>query len=168
MEQRPQKSYALIIAAYLSLFGMVAAMVSRNGRHRNETPPVRDIALIGIATYRLSRLISYDRVTSVLRRPFVEEGRGEESLEGTKQQPKGIGLQRALGELLTCSWCTSIWSGTFNVAAYTIFPRVGRLFLMVLAASGISEILDPIFPLLNYLAGYIRDRQNELNAKSSK
>jgi hypothetical protein len=165
VEQRSKKSYALIIGTYLTFFAMVAAMTSRNGRRLKETPPARDIALIGIATYRLSRLVTYDRVTSVLRQPFVEEGRGEENLEGTIQRPKGTGLQRALGELLTCSWCASVWSGTINVAAYTLFPRVGRMFLMVLAASGISEILDPVFPLLNYLAGYTKDKQDELHRR---
>ena len=31
-----------------------------------------DLLLLGIATYKLSRLISSDRVTSPLRAPFVE------------------------------------------------------------------------------------------------
>jgi hypothetical protein len=168
VEAKPRQSYALIITAYLSFFGIVAALATRDGRRLKQTPPARDLALIGIATFRLSRLIAYDRVTSVLRQPFVEEGRGEENLEGTIQQPKGTGLQRSLGELLTCSWCTSVWAGALNVAAYTLFPRVGRLFLMVLASSGVAELLDPVFPLLNYLAGYTRDKQAELKRKQKE
>jgi hypothetical protein len=118
--------------------------------------------MIGVATYRLSRLITHDRVTSVFRLPFVEEGKGYEQIEGTQEQPKGRGLQLALGQLLNCSWCASMWAGTFNVSAYTLFPGAGRMFLMILMASGVAEFLDPLFPLLNFLAGYIRAKQQAL------
>ncbi len=58
----------------------------------------------------------------------------------------------------------SAWSGAFNVYIFTLFPRIGRLFLLTLAASGISEILDPIFPLLNYLSGYLQGKQQAQKA----
>lgn len=47
----------------------------------------------------------------------------------------------------------SVWAGAFNVYLYTFFPRIGRLFLLIIASSGVSEILDPVFPLLNYASG---------------
>jgi hypothetical protein len=48
------------------------------------------------------------------------------------------------------------------VSAYTLFPGAGRMFLMILMASGVAEFLDPLFPLLNFLAGYIRAKQQAL------
>jgi hypothetical protein len=66
---------------------------------------------------------------------------------------------QAAGELVTCPWCTSVWAAAFNVYLLTLFPRVGRLFLMILSSSGISQLLDPVFPLLNYLSGYTEDKK---------
>lgn len=49
------------------------------------------------------------------------------------------------------------WSGLFNVSLFTLFPRIGRLFLLTMTASALSEIIDPLFPLLNDLSGYVRE-----------
>ena len=57
----------------------------------------------------------------------------------------------------TCPWCTSVWAGLFNTSILVVFPRVGRYVLMVVAASGMSELLDPVFPLVNDLSGFIHD-----------
>ncbi|MDP9372765.1 MAG: DUF1360 domain-containing protein [Chloroflexota bacterium] len=159
MEQRPHGAYALITGVYLAIFGAVAAAVGRNRKLSAETPPPRDLVLLGLATYRLTRILSADAVTSVVRQPFVEEGKGEEKIEGTQEQPKGSGLQRAIGQLVTCPWCTSAWAGAFNVYLFTLFPRIGRLLLLSLASSGIANLLDPVFPLLNYLSGWVQNKQ---------
>lgn len=166
MDQKPDPAYAAIIAVYLALFGLIAAMLGRKPEALRKAPPARDLAMLGVATYRLSRLISYDRVTSILREPFVESGVGYEQIEGTQEEPKGRGLQRSLGQLLNCSWCVSVWAGTFNTTLYTFFPRIGRLFLMSLMASGISELLDPLFPLFNYLAGFVQQKEAALKERS--
>lgn len=160
MQNAPRGGYALIMTIFLSAFGLAAAMVRRNPATLNKTPPARDIALLGIATFRLSRLLTADRVTSILRRPFVEEGVGEEQLEGVVQKPKEEGqVTAAVGQLITCPWCTSVWAAAFNVYLLTFFPRIGRLFLLILTSSGISQLLDPVFPLLNYLSGYTEDKK---------
>ncbi|HEV2122629.1 MAG TPA: DUF1360 domain-containing protein, partial [Chloroflexota bacterium] len=87
----------------------------------------------------------------------------EEQIEGSVQKPKEEGgIVQSVGELVTCPWCMSVWAGAFNVYLMTLFPRAGRLFLLVLSSSGISQLLDPIFPLLNYLSGYVHDKQEAM------
>lgn len=163
MNDQPRGAYAIIMVIFLSLFGAVAATLRRNPATLSQTPPARDMALLGIATFRMSRLIVADRVTSVFRKPVVEEGVGEEQLEGVTQKPKEEGgMVQAVGELVTCPWCVSVWAGAFNVYLLTMFPRVGRLFLLVMSSSGIAHLLDPVFPLLNYLSGYVHDKQEAL------
>src|SRR5207237_1054900 len=67
-----------------------------------------DIALLGVATYQLSRTITRDRVTAFLRAPFARQGapagRGEVSSDAV-----GSGLRRALGELATCPFRMTQW-----------------------------------------------------------
>jgi hypothetical protein len=160
MKDAPKGGYAIIMAIFLTAFGAVAASLRSRPSTLSTTPPARDIALLGIATFRLSRLLTADRVTSVLRAPVVDEGVGEAQLEGVVQRPKQQGgIVQAAGELVTCPWCTSVWAAAFNVYLLTLFPRVGRLFLMILSSSGISQLLDPVFPLLNYLSGYTEDKK---------
>ena len=166
MKNAPGGSYALIMAVFVAAFGAVAASLRRNPSRLSATPPARDIALLGFATFRLSRLLVADRVTSVLRKPVVEEGVGEEQLEGVVQKPKEEGgIIQAVGELITCPWCISVWAAAFNVYLLTLFPRVGRLFLLILSSSGISELLDPVFPLLNYLSGYTQDKKQVFESR---
>ncbi|MDX1664736.1 MAG: DUF1360 domain-containing protein [Candidatus Promineifilaceae bacterium] len=163
-QDRPFEGYAVVIATYLSLLAALASLIHRR-KLLDETPEGRELALLGVATYRFSRLVTYDRVTQVLRLPFIERGEGYRQIEGTQEQPAGHGLRRSLGQLLNCSWCTSIWAGTFNVAIFTLFPRIGRFWNMVMMASGISELLDPLFPLFNYLAGTVQKKEQLIKAE---
>ena len=163
MEQLPYRAYAVTVGVFLAIFGLLSSRVARNPKLLDQTPPSRDLFLLGVATFRLSRLISKDRVTAVFRLPFVYEGRGEENLEGTVEEPKAeSGWRQDIGQLVTCPWCTSVWAGLFNASLLVFFPRIGRYFLLTVASSGMSELLDPVFPLLNYLSGLAHDRQQVL------
>jgi hypothetical protein len=167
MEARPLRAYSLITLVYLSVFVGIASMVRRS-KEAEKSVSGSDIFLLGLATYRLSRLISYDRVTQYLRLPFIELDKGGEQIEGTQEEPKGKGLRLAVGQLLTCAYCSSIWAGTFNSALFLLFPKVGRLFLLSLASSGLAEILDPIFPLLSYLSGYVKKEEEQQERQSQE
>jgi hypothetical protein len=164
MQKQSHLPYTLITVVYTTLFIVIASLVRRSVKHV-EKPTGSEIFLLGLATYRLSRLISHDRVTQYLRLPFVETGKGTEQIEGTQEEPKGEGLQLAIGQLLTCTYCSSVWAATFNSALYFLFPRTGRLFLFSMAGSGLAEILDPLFPLLSYLSGYMKKKEKQEEAK---
>lgn len=166
MKDAPKGGYAVIMAIFFAAFAAVASALRRNPSTLSTTPPARDIALLGIATFRLSRLLTADRVTSILRAPVVEEGVGEQQIEGVVQKPKQEGgIVQAAGELVTCPWCISVWAAAFNVYLLTLFPRLGRLFLLIMSSSGISQLLDPVFPLLNYLSGYTEDRKTVFESR---
>jgi hypothetical protein len=155
MDERPHKAYALIVAAYLGLMGAVADRVRRDPTLLQEAPGTRDLFLLGLGSYQLSRFLTYDKVTSVFRLPFVEEGKGPVHPEGTREVAKGSGLRLAIGQLLTCSLCMSAWTGALNAYLFTLSPRLGRLFLLVLSASGISQMLHPLFELLSKSPGAV-------------
>ena len=145
-EHRPLSSYTSLTGIFGTLFvgGMAAAY-----RHRGEWPervdPI-DIVTVGIATHKLSRLITKDKVTAFIRAPFVRfeetSGYGEVS-----EEPRGDGLRYATGELLVCPYCVSQWIvgafGTGLVAA----PRLTRLIAAVYTAEAVSDFLQ-----LAYLA----------------
>jgi hypothetical protein len=155
MEDHPRKSYPFLMAAYASLFAIVASRLRRDPTLLAQTPAPRDLVLLGLASFQLTRLINYDKVTSPLRAPFVDLDKGPLHPEGTRGEAKGSGLQYSIGQLLTCSLCMSAWAGAFNVYLLTLAPRFGRLFLLIVASTGMSQMLNPLFELLMKVPGLV-------------
>ncbi len=57
-------------------------------------------------------------------------------------EPKGTGVQRALGELVSCPTCIGTWIAAGSVYGLRVAPRPTRAFLAFMAAGGIAELLD--------------------------
>jgi len=106
--------------------------------------------LVGVASHKLSRLISKDRVTSFVRAPFTEfeqsAGHGE-----VDEKPRGRGLRRSLGELLICPYCLAQWVTAGFAVGLVYAPRATRLVATVYTAEAISDFLQ-----LAYNAGESR------------
>jgi hypothetical protein len=137
---RRSPAYAALAAGYTGLIGAFVVAARRTGRR----PPrlgAGDIALMGIATFKVSRVLSRDRVTSWLRAPFTDferRGEGNEVID----KPKGAGMQRAVGELMSCPFCLSQWIGTVFAGGFVLAPGVTRLAASGLVAITISDVLQ--------------------------
>src|SRR5947209_8124124 len=109
-------------AALLSVFnGLVAGIVLHLRRSRRPLPerfPASDLRLLSVATYKLSRLIAKDRITGFFRAPFTRYKGPSERPSEVSEEPRGAGLQRAIGELVVCPYCLSQWVGTGLVGLY--------------------------------------------------
>ena len=103
-DEMPLASHAKILGTYNAAFaGLLLA--AKQSKHRlPERIAYADLVLLGVATYKLSRLISSDRVTSPLRAPFAEYVEPAGASE-VKEKVRGTGMQRAIGDLLTCPYC---------------------------------------------------------------
>lgn len=99
-----------------------------------------DIALVGLSTYKLSRLLTKQKVTSPLRAPFTDYtgpgGPGEVNVE-----PVGDGWRRSVGELLSCPFCLDVWIATAGAFGLHLAPRSTRFVLSTFAAVGVSDLL---------------------------
>lgn len=99
-----------------------------------------DLIVLGVATHKLSRLISKARITGSLRAPFVHYlcscGAGE-----VDEEPRGRGLQRAIGELISCPYCMGPWSAAALGFGMMFAPRATRFFASVLGAVAVSDFL---------------------------
>jgi hypothetical protein len=117
--------YAVLTGAFAALAGGFALWMRSTGRRLPESIAPGDLALITVATHKASRLIAKDRVTSAVRAPFTEpegrDGPGELS-----ERPRGEGLQRAVGELITCPYCLGAWVGGAFTAGLLVAPRPTR------------------------------------------
>jgi len=106
-----------------------------------------DILLLGVATYKISRIISSDRVTSPLRAPFMEYIEPDGASE-VKEKVRGTGLQRAVGDLLHCPFCLSPWVAAALGAGMIVRPKTTRFLSKVFAAVALADVLQHAYGIL--------------------
>ena len=140
VRERPLGPYAILAAGYAAF--TVTGAVSGVRRRGLAQPSLADGALLAVATFKLSRLVTKAKVTSFARAPFarfVEEGDGPE----VNEAPRGSGLRRAIGELITCPFCFTQWSATLLAVSWLHAPRATRAaagLLTVVAAADVMHV----------------------------
>ena len=136
-EEMPLGGYAAIMGAFVALFGPMLFVASRRGALPRSWR-LRDIVLIGIASHKFSRILTRDTVTAPLRAPFTrfekKIGAGE-----VEEKPRGRGLQRALGSLASCQYCSSVWTAASLTALHLARPRMARTVAAVLTMVTVSD-----------------------------
>lgn len=139
-EDMPLPSYAILLGVYQAAVAGLLVVAHSSGRRMPWRIRYRDLAWLGVATYKLSRLISSDRVTSPLRAPFTEyiEPAGASEV---KEKVRGTGLRRAIGDLLTCPYCLGPWVATALTFGLVLSPRPTRLIGGILAGATMSDFL---------------------------
>jgi len=145
-QERPLAAYAGLSAAFGAALAGALLGLKAAGRELPECPSARDIALAGVATHKVSRLLAKDKVTSFLRAPFTEyqESSGQGELE---ESPRGRGLRLAVGELLVCPYCVGQWVAAGFAVGMVRAPKVTRFVAAIYAAETVSDFLQ-----LAYLA----------------
>jgi hypothetical protein len=140
-EERPLGAYLTLMAAYVGLVSGFAAWLRRSGRDLPERPSASDLALVTVATHKASRLLSKERITAPVRAPFTEPETAA-GAEPAAETASGDGLRRALGELVGCPHCLSLWIATSFMAALIAAPRAARWTAAGLTAVFGSDILQ--------------------------
>jgi Protein of unknown function (DUF1360) len=139
LSERPLPEYAGLTAA----FGAVLGGFLATSRDRlPERPPATDVVRIGLASYKLGRLVTKDEITAFLRAPVTEDP------EATR--PKREGLSGAIGKLLTCPYCVGLWTAAGLSYAHVLAPREARFVTSIFGADAIADFLN---------AGFVRLRE---------
>lgn len=134
-------AYAALGAGFLAAFGSFVAARRANGGLPERVSP-GDVVLVGAAAHKASRLIAKDRIAAFVRAPFAEP-RAEGSLPGeVEDRARGDGLRRAVGQLLTCPHCLSVWLAAGFAGGLVVAPRETRLVTAVLTAVTVSDFLQ--------------------------
>jgi Protein of unknown function (DUF1360) len=154
-QQQPYDAYAAILGTFvggLALAGLLARALDRDPQEHTAL----DLVALGAATFKASRTISHDEVTSFLRDPFVE-GRAH---EGAEEPVSSGGMQQAIGELVTCSRCIGTWVAAGLATTQILAPRFGRLLTWTLGSAGVNDFLQAGFAALAH-------KSNELEQRAS-
>ena len=138
--ERPLAAYGAIVAAYSLTFVGPLVLAARRGV-LPERPRLADLALLGVGTFKLSRLLTTDAVTGVIRAPFVRY-EGMEGVTTPRETPRGSGVRRALGQLLLCPVCAGFWVASALTVALVAAPRATRVACGALSVAAISDFLQ--------------------------
>ena len=135
----PVLGYAATMGFFVTGFGTLV-LVARIGRRLPRRIAFSDILLLGIATHTLSRVLTSARVAIPLRVPFTRY-EGSDGAGQVKERPRGGGLRRAIGSLVTCPFCLGPWVATSLCAGLLFAPRATRLATSVFAMVAVSDFL---------------------------
>jgi hypothetical protein len=152
--QPPYRAYAAIVGTFVTGLGVVSGLAAARGRPAHEISTT-DLALLGLATFKASRTVARDKVTSFVREPFVEG----EAYDGEDEKPTHeTELKQALGELVTCTRCIGTWLGAGLASMQILAPRTGRLLTSVLAAGAVNDFLLAGFSALTAKANELEEQ----------
>jgi hypothetical protein len=147
---RTERIWNMVSMIVFVLLLIVLGILLNNKGLTTESLSIFDLLLICIATYRMTRLMVYDRIFKLVRDII-------RSFEGT-------GLGDSLEAIVTCPWCAGVWISLFNVAIFFLVP-FGELFIYVMAVAGIATLFQLSVNILGMVA---EEKQIELKEKRKK
>jgi hypothetical protein len=125
----------------LVLVGALFAMRALRGGFLISVPPF-DALLMALATFRVTRLIVYDKIARWFRELFVQkkvyEKNGEKWVEVV---PYTHGFRHTVYDLLQCPWCIGIWAGLIVMFFYFVFSWAWSV-IFFLALAGVGTLLQ--------------------------
>jgi hypothetical protein len=130
-------------ASGLAAAGLLEEALGRDPREHDSL----DLATLAAATFKASRTITGDEVTSLIREPFTE-GR---SHEGGEEPVERGDLRQAIGEQVTCTRCIGTWVAAGLATTQILMPRFGRMLTWALAGAGVNDFLKAGFTALTHI-----------------
>jgi hypothetical protein len=103
-----------------------------------------DIALFGVATHKLTRILTRDWVTIPFRAPFTHY-EGSDGAGEVREISRGHGLRRAIGDLARCQFCAGPWVASAFLGASLVKPRAARFVATTLAMVAVSDFLHHLY-----------------------
>jgi hypothetical protein len=143
-EDRPLAGYVTVLGVYSATLGLLGGVARARRVRLPASIGLGDTVLLCVGTHKASRLLAKDSVTSPLRAPFTRyqepAGAGE-----VNEEVRGSGTRHAVGELLTCPFCLSVWVASGFTAGLVFAPRATRLVLTALTAVAGSDTIQILY-----------------------
>lgn len=142
-EELPIRGYAVMLGVFVGVFAGVSLVARWAGRLPKRVS-LSDTVLLGVATHKLTRIVTRERVAIPLRVPFTRY-RGRDGAGEVNEEPRGDELHRAVGSLVTCQYCAGPWIATGLTTGLLFAPRVTRLAAGLFAMVAISDFLHQAY-----------------------
>jgi hypothetical protein len=122
------------LLGFVALFSLCGAIIAAYGVTDFASIGPFDLAVMGLATFRLLHLLTFDKIFDSVRAAFMDR-------DGTRLKIAEQGWRRLVCEFMQCIWCTGMWSGLMVVTIYMLGPW-GRFAAIVLAVAGLGSLLQ--------------------------
>jgi hypothetical protein len=149
--ERPLGGYAVLMTVFGGLAGVAGGVAALRGTRSRRISPY-DLLLMTVGTHKLARLVTKDSVTSPLRVPFTryrETGGPSEVMEDVRQHGQ---LRHAVGELVTCPFCLSMWVAAGFTFGFLFAPRLTRVVAAAFTAVAGADYLQLAYARLQQAA----------------
>jgi hypothetical protein len=139
-EALPVTSYAGLMAFYAALFSFLIAQ-ARSDDRLSQRMSAGEFVVFSLAVFHLSRTMSKGWITIPLRAGFAKYQEPSPLPSEVIETARGKGLQRVIGELLTCPFCLGTWVGLGLGYGWVFAPRATRLLTTISALGAVSNFL---------------------------
>lgn len=143
-EPKPLGAYAVLMGVFGASLAACLWSAKKNKQLLPKSIGLTDVLLLGVATHKLTRLVTHDWVTSPIRAPFTTYDKSIGAGEIT-ETARGTGMRRAIGELLTCPWCMGPWVSAGLFTGFVHSPRSTRWFAAIFNGVAISDSLHHLY-----------------------
>ena len=106
-----------------------------------------DIVLISLATFRLIRLVTYDKIFAFARNLFLDR-----TEDGSYIKTEG-GFRRTVSELVECLWCTGLWAAPIATCLYFV-NDAGRFVVIILAIAAVGSFMQVFSKMIGRLGSH--------------
>lgn len=143
--------YAFFLAGYAIFWCTFLLVMLLSGAGWPVSIPAVDLLLLSLATFRLTEIVTEEKVACWLRRPFCEQRIvvREDGKEDVEEVPTGSGLRRAAGEMILCPWCAGVWIATLLCFLYVLLPGFAHVVLLAFGAAAGALILQIFAKLMD-------------------
>lgn len=123
---------------FVMLVGMATIILDGEAYKTYDMLTLTDFVLITLASFRLTRLVVYDKIMAFFREQFWDVEVLKTKVTLTK--PKG-GPRRTIADLLSCPWCFGVWA-TAMVAFWYLLTPYAFFPVLLLALSGVATFMQ--------------------------
>lgn len=145
--------HIIFLSLFLAFFvsGVIILEGSDTASIHNLT--LAEFALLSLATFRITRLFVYDKITAFFREQFYNA----RTLKTSTVLEKPLsGPRRTLADLFSCPWCFGLWAGTIVVFFYEFTPYAWYP-IVILALSAVGTLLQIFANIIGYKAAQLQD-----------
>lgn len=149
-------TYTSLTGIFMGIFALFTFARGRKHKQMVEIKPF-DLVQLGLASYRLGRLVSYDKVFEAYRAPFTRTV-PDPSGEDMTVVPRGKGTRSAIGELIACPICAGTWIAAGLVYGLNLFPGATRTFMAIMSSIGLAEFINAATEALQWSGQLAREK----------
>ncbi len=152
-------TYSALSIIFMSALAAFSIYQGKKRQGHKLTP--FEFAQLAFASYRLGRMVAYDKIFETYRSPFARTG-PDPTGAGDTTMPRGHGVREAIGELITCPICAGTWIAAGLFYLLNLFPAMGRTLLAIMSAIGMAEFLQAATEAFEWLGQAEREEAGSM------